>query len=222
VVEVVEEGANLDALVKEMGVEAWLPLMSLPGVFGTTVETIPGEVPYVFAESGSVAAWGERLKGLAEGKLKVGLVWSGGAAHPENGLRSLPLEAFGPLGTVAGVALIGLQKGPAEGEAPPGGLKVVNLGPEIGDFSDTAAILMNLDLLISVDTSVVHVAGALGRPVWTLLASAPGYVWMRGREDSPWYPTMRLFRQARDGDWEGVIERVREELDGAVRDKVAR
>lgn len=222
VVEVVEEGANLDALVKEMGVEAWLPLMSLPGVFGTTVGTVPAEVPYVSAEAGKVAAWGEQLKGFAGGKLKVGLVWSGGGAHPENGLRSMALGAFGPLGAVAGVAFFGLQKGPAEGEAAPAGMKVVNLGPEIGDFGDTAAILMNLDLLISVDTSVVHVAGALGRPVWTLLAFAPGHMWMREREDSPWYPTMRLFRQRAFGDWGEVVERVRGALEGVVRDKVAR
>jgi glycosyltransferase involved in cell wall biosynthesis len=132
----------------------------------------------------------------------------------------LSLGALAPLARVPGVQFVALQKGVlvVQAEAPPDGMAMVNLGPLLADFADTAAVLDQLDLVITVDTSVAHLAGALGRPVWVLLAFAPDWRWLRQREDSPWYPTARLFRQERHGDWEGVVARVASALSEAASD----
>jgi Flp pilus assembly protein TadD len=190
--------------------EVHAPLLSLPHLLGTTLVTIPTEVPYVKADPTSTAAWAEYLSaGEAGAGLRVGLVWAGNQDHKRDSSRSVPLAVLAPLGSVPGVRLLALQKGPAAAQAEtwPDGLQLVNLGPLLADFGDTASVIENLDLVISVDTSVAHLAGALGRPVWVLLPYASDWRWLCERKDSPWYPTARLFRQAAPGDWAGVVAR---------------
>jgi ADP-heptose:LPS heptosyltransferase len=134
--------------------------------------------------------------------------------HKNDMNRSIPFAHFSPFAKLTDITLYSLQKGKASEQAKhlPMGMKFVDLTEEINDFSDTAALIENLDLTISADTSVVHLAGALGKPIWTLLPFVPDWRWMLNREDSPWYPTMRLFRQSSPGDWESVISKVKEEL----------
>ncbi len=189
-----------------------LPLASLPFVFRTTLESIPATVPYVRSDAARVEAWRKRL--ADDANFKVGIAWAGSPGHQNDRSRSTTLAAFAPVLAVEGATLYSLQKGDAtrQIEAARENQRVIPLGHELNDFSDTAALLENLDLVISVDTSIVHLAGALARPVWTLLPRGPDWRWMLDREDSPWYPTMRLFRQERVGDWAGVFERVAREL----------
>lgn len=183
------------------------PLMSLPCLFGTRLETVPNELPYLAPDPALTARWAERLAGL--GRPRVGLVWATNRLSKTARCRSLAPAALAPLAGAADVRFVGLQKGEAaEATAAPPGLDLLNIGPELDDFADTAAVLAHLDLLISVDTSVAHLAGALGRPVWVLLPFSPDWRWLLDREDSPWYPTARLFRQPRLGDWTSVIARV--------------
>ena len=187
------------------------PLVSLPRLLGTTLASVPANVPYLSADPARVAAWESRLG--AEGReFKVGLAWRGNPRpDPE---RSCALADFGPLAGVNGVGFHRLQigEGASEAKRPPSGMRLVDLSEHQTDFADTAAAISLLDLVISVDTSVAHVAGALGKPVWTLLPYLSDWRWMVGREDTPWYPTMRLFRQARARDWAGVMGRVAEAL----------
>ena len=188
-------------------------LMSLPRVFGTEIASVPADVPYLDVAPSRRARWAKRLD--VAGRFKVGLVWAGDAGHLRDRYRSVPLDAFAPLADVDGVQFFLLQKGAAAAQAanPPAGLRVIDLGPDLHDFADTAAVIEQLDLTICVDTSVAHLAGALGKPVWLLLPTPAEWRWMAGREDSPWYPTMRLFRQERQGDWAGVMARVHDALE---------
>lgn len=184
------------------------PLMSLGLAFGTEVGTIPAEVPYLrvpedATEAAAARAWPEGLR--------VGLVWAGSQTHPGDRFRSMSLAQLEPLLAVEGVHFFSLQMGAADAIAQARG-KIVDMAPASGEMAETAASLEHLDLLITVDTSVAHLAGALGRPVWVLVPFVPDWRWMMGREDSPWYPTMRLFREERVGDWGPVVERVRGEL----------
>jgi hypothetical protein len=189
-----------------------VPLLHLPWAFGTTLETIPGGVPYLSAEPGAVARWRARLAGLPG--LKVGLAWAGDprpedrAAHRVDRRRSLPLAALAPLGAVPGMAFVSLQMGDAARQS---GVKLHDWTTELGDFADTAALVAALDLVITVDTAVVHLAGALGRPVWMLNRFDSCWRWLRGRADSPWYPSLRIFRQQAPGEWGAVVEAVRKE-----------
>jgi tetratricopeptide (TPR) repeat protein len=183
------------------------PLLSLPLVFGTTMKTIPANVPYLSAPPDRIARWAKRLAG--DSSFKVGLVWAGSAGQDA---RSCPLATFAPLAAIPGVAFYGLQKGPESNQPVPPDLRLIQMGDELHDFADTAALVSNLDLVISVDTSIVHLAGGLGRSVWTLISFNPGFQWLRDRTDSPWYPTMRLFRQPSAEDWHSVIARVIEAL----------
>lgn len=193
------------------------PLMSVPGRVGTTLETIPAQVPYLAAEAQRVAFWRERLP--ADG-LRIGIVWQGNPANPVDRGRSAPLAAFAPLARVPGVRLISLQShnGLDQLDRLPAGMTVASLGSGFDcgpdTFLDAAAAIMSLDLVISVDTSMVHLAGALGRPVWVALMANPQWTWLIDREDSPWYPSARLFRQTADGDWRGVFERMADEFSG--------
>ncbi len=188
------------------------PLLSLPLAFGTEAATIPADVPYLAADPQRTARWAERLRGVAP--LRVGIAWQG---NPEverliwaRG-RSMPLTALAALARVPGASLISLQKGAGSEQlahVPRAGC-IVDLGAELdtgGDaFVDTAAAMVGLDLVITTDTSIAHLAGALGRPVWVALSAAADWRWLLERDDSPWYPTMRLFRQSRAGEWDSVI-----------------
>ena len=184
-----------------------IPLMSLPRIFDTTLETIPAQVPYLHAEAGLMQQWRRRVQGDG---LKVGLVWAGSPTHRRDRYRSLTLKQLAPLLNLQNVSFYSLQMGPAAQQiaAAPADIGLVDPGAEITDFADTAAIIANLDLVISVDTSVAHLAGALGKPVWLLVYSPGEWRWLLDREDSPWYPTMRLFRQGSDGNWELVLQRL--------------
>lgn len=189
------------------GFDYYAHLMSLPRVFATDLTNVPAHVPYVEVDRERAARWSERI-GLGAG-LRVGLVWAGGAAHQRDRERSIPLEALVPLSSVANVRWIGLQKGPRESDAGElgSGWEIDNLGAEFADFTDTAAAIDALDLVISVDTAVAHLAGALGKHVWLLLPTPADFRWLEGRADSPWYPTMQLFRQRVPGAWDEVIAR---------------
>ena len=193
-------------------VDARVSMMSLPLAFGTTVATIPSAVPYLYADPEQSAAWRKRLAPLP-GR-KIGLVWAGSPrpedpnAHAVDQRRSMTLQHFAPLAMVPGLCLISLQKGlpAAQARTPPAGMVLHDWTEELDDFADTAALIEALDLVISVDTSVVHLAGALGKPVWVLNRYDLCWRWLRGRTDSPWYPTARLFHQRSPGDWSGVIQ----------------
>jgi tetratricopeptide (TPR) repeat protein len=189
------------------------PLMSLPHVFGTRIETIPSKTPYLNVDPVQSCQWRERLAALSM-KLNVGLVWAGNPTYRNDRNRSIPLAALAPLARVPGIRFISLQKGEAarQAEHPPAGMEIVDWTAELVDFTDTAALIENLDLVISVDTAVAHLAGALARPVWVLLPLTPDWRWMLDRADSPWYPTMRLFRQPMRGDWATPITKIAEEL----------
>jgi len=196
------------------GYDLYAPLMSIPGLLRTTLETIPQNVPYIYAAPEKAADWQARLGG----GIKVGLVWAGKPVVNDN--RPCPLKCFLPLFDVHSIRLFGLQKGQAacQLQGLPKGSEMINLGEEFDDFTDTAGAIENLDLVISVDTSVAHLAGAMGKPVWTLLPFAPDWRWLLGREDTPWYPTMRLFRQPEPGNWDAVFQRIVKELRGFVRE----
>jgi hypothetical protein len=201
-------------------------LLSVPGAFGTTLATIPGGVPYLAARPATVAAWRRRLtdqQGLSSSPLpprvfRVGVAWQGNPGVPADKGRSIPLKAFAPLCRIPGVRLISLQKGSGTEQLAnlPPGMGVETLGVDFDSgpdaFLDTAAVMMHLDLIVTCDTAVAHLAGALGRPVWIVLKHVPDWRWMMDREDSPWYPTACLFRQTRAGDWDEVFTRVEAEL----------
>jgi hypothetical protein len=193
------------------------PLMSLPLAFGTALDTIPADVPYVIAPADRVAQWRARLG--EPRSLRVGVVWAGSAVHKNNHNRSIAFERFRSLLSAPGVAFVSLQQelGAAEAARLNGHANVIALGGELRDFADTAAVVSLLDVVVSADTAMVHLAGALGRPVWALLQFSPDFRWLLDRQDSPWYPTARLFRQPRFGDWESVLARVKDELEALGR-----
>jgi tetratricopeptide (TPR) repeat protein len=190
------------------------PLMSLPLAFGTTVESIPAQVPYLSIPEAALWTAGA-LPWPARG-LRVGVAWAGSPSHPSNRFRSLALAALAPLFRVRGVHFFSLQMGPATAELGTVRGQLTDLSPLTTDMADTAAQIAHLDLIITVDTSVAHLAGALAKPTWVLLPCAPDWRWMLGREDSPWYPTVRLFRQPRMYDWNAVVERLCVELEKLV------
>ena len=185
-----------------------VPLLSLPGLLGTNLESVPADVPYLEAEPQLVAAWRQRL-GSYPG-FKIGIVWQGNPDQRMDRFRSAPLSQLAPLARVPGVHLLSLQKGPGAEQlaALTDRFPVIDLGSGLADFLDTAAVLKNLDLVVSVDTSVAHLAGALGIPVWVAVSFPADWRWLMGRDDSPWYPTMRLFRQGKAGDWAGVFAEI--------------
>jgi tetratricopeptide (TPR) repeat protein len=188
-----------------------VPLMSLPGIFGTRVGSIPSVVPYLWADLPKSAHWKKRL---GDSALNVGIVWAGRPQHQNDKNRSCRLDMFSGLARMTGAQLFSLQKGPAVSQIQEYGLQdsIENIDPELEDFTDTAAVIANLDLVISVDTSVAHLAGAMARPVWVIVPFIADWRWMLDRDDSPWYPTMRLFRQNTPGDWKPVFDRMEAEL----------
>lgn len=212
-----EDYTGIDILIEESRSNESVPapdvcvqLLNLPSILNTTLDTIFADVPYLRVATEAVSKWRSKIDGKA---FKVGLAWSGNPAHKNDHNRSCRFSDFTPMGNVPGVAFYSLQKeGIDENDELCSAMHVKDIGRYLDDFHDTAAVIENLDLVISVDTSVVHVAGALGKPVWTLLPFVPDWRWMLEREDTPWYPTMRLFRQPAYGDWKSVINKVADEL----------
>lgn len=192
-------------------------LMSLPRIFNTRIEKVPDSIPYLRAESERILFWRDRI--AADSNFKVGLAWSSA-----NSIRSCSLLNFLPLSEVPGVSFYCLQKGPGieQADMPLGKMDLIRLDKELDltdRFVDTAALMVNLDLIISIDTSIVHLAGAMGCPVWTILSAFPDWRWTNAGNSTPWYPTMRLFRQFEPGDWDKVFAMVREELSNQVRER---
>lgn len=187
------------------------PLLSLPSALATDLNSIPAKIPYLYPDPAQVEAWRQRLPGNS---LRIGLVWAGSPLHPHEIWRAIPLEQLAPLTKVEGTAFYSLQMGAPASQVKQLGPSVhlIDLQDQQKDFADTAAIVANLDLVISIDTSVAHLAGGLGKPVWIVLARSSDWRWFLEREDSPWYPTARLFRQATLGNWQDVVARVEQEL----------
>lgn len=207
---------HLDQSLPDADFDFWTPPLSLPYHFATRLDTIPAALPYLHPDPERAAHWAQVLDHPSSA-LKVGLVWKGNANFENDTERSLPsLATLSVLGSVPDVHFFSLQKGAGEDEAntPPPGLQLTQLGGQLKDFADTAALIASLDLVISVDTAVAHLAGALGKPCWLLL---PWYLtdwrWLKDREDSPWYPgVMRLFRQTAMGNWTPVVDRLAQAL----------
>lgn len=189
-----------------------VPLLSLPLALGTTPDTVPPPSALAGRDPARRERWRERL--APDGRLLVGVVWSGNPSHTDDRKRSLPFEALAPL-AIEGVRLVSLQKEVRESDrAALAASPVLHVGDELADFRDTAALVECMDLVISVDTSVAHLAATMGTPTWVLLPLNPDWRWMLQREDTPWYPSVRLFRQEQPGDWRGVLTRVRDALHG--------
>jgi Tfp pilus assembly protein PilF len=193
------------------------PMLSLPHGFGTRIDTVPSASPYLAADAAGALRWRHRLDEASLGQPCIGLVWAG-ASRPEmpdafamNRRRSLTLSQFAPLADVPGVRFVSLQLNAAAESVPPG-MTMLDPMAEMADFADTAALVANLDLVIAADTAVAHLAGALGRPVWVLSRYDACWRWLAGRQDSPWYPALRFYRQPRPGEWESVVAAVREDL----------
>ncbi len=190
-------------------------LSSLPYLFRTRLDTIPTGIPYLKADPARIAYWRDRLAAsLPTGIKRIGLAWTGRPTHPNDRRRSLPLAQLRSLAGAGQAAFVSLQKPmPARDlEAIPLFAGMSDLSAELTDFGETAAVMENLDLVITVDTAMGHLAGALGKPAWILIPKASDWRWMLDREDSPWYPTVRLFRQQTPGDWVGPMERLRAAL----------
>ena len=193
-----------------------IALMSLPLAFGTTADTIPAPIPYLQVEAGLVAQWGQRLG--AKQRKRIGLVWSGSTTHDNDRNRSLRLEALRPWLKID-ADFICLQKELREvdrHELAHWGERLKFVGDELHSFADTAALAQHLDLIVTVDTSVAHLVGAFGRPVWIMLAKSADWRWMQARTDSPWYPTARLFRQETQGSWQPVLDKIETELQAFI------
>ena len=210
--DLIAEGSPLPAF------DVYVPLLSLPGIMGTLPSSVPANVPYLCAAPKLVEHW---RKELAKSEViapemgrvfRIGIAWQGSPTFPGDRQRSIPLVQFAPLAKIEGVRLISLQKGHGTEQLNQlnGEFAIHDFGPGVdessGAFMDTAAIIKNLDLVIASDTAVAHLAGALGVQVWVALAFVPDWRWLLQCEDTPWYPSMRLFRQIRRGQWEGVID----------------
>jgi tetratricopeptide (TPR) repeat protein len=184
------------------------PLLSLPMAFGTDLGNIPDNVPYLSAEPEIIEKFAAKIP--SDGRKKIGLAWAGSPQHIRDRLRSVTLASLAPLAAAGDFQFFNLQTGDAAKQAknPPDGMNLIDWSDDLKDLADTAALIANLDLVITVDTSIAHLAGALGKPVWLLLTWLPDWRWMLDRPDSPWYPTMRLFRQSRLCEWQDAIDRV--------------
>jgi tetratricopeptide (TPR) repeat protein len=190
----------------------FIPLASLAGVFGASLSNIPADVPYLSADPGLLQSWGQRLRSHRD--FKIGIAWQGSRDNPDDYRRSAPLEAFQPLAKLPGVHLFSLQKGPGGEQLRrvAHAWPITNLAGRLdegtGAFMDTAAVMKQLDLVVTVDTAIAHLAGALAVPVYVALAFVADWRWLVNRDDSPWYPTMRLFRQRERGAWSEVFSRI--------------
>ena len=190
------------------------PLASLPGIFRTLVDTIPAAVPYLSVDAERIEQWRPVIFGEGDSPLRVGIVWQGNPKYSGDRQRSIPLTRFASLAGITGVRLFSLQKGPGTPQLAgiEGKFRIVDLESRLGDDNESltniGAIMKHLDLVVTCDTAIGHLAGALGVKVWTALPHVPDWRWMLHREHSPWYPTMRLFRQTRRGQWDDVFERL--------------
>ena len=204
--QVVVFGSSLPAF------DCFAPLPSVPGIVGTTLQTIPADVPYLFADPQLTKHWRQKLS--SPRGFKIGIFWQGNPLNNRDRQRSIPLSRFAPLAQMDSVRLFSLQTDKGIEQLADGAnkLPITDLGSKFATLMDTAAVVTNLDLVVTIDTAIAHLAGALGAPVWVLLPFAPDWRWLLEREDSPWYPGMRLFRQKRRGDWDEVFERITEEV----------
>jgi hypothetical protein len=208
------------SLPEESKIDFETPLMSLPHLLNTRLETIPATNPYLFADQERVQTWGERV---STDRFKVGICWQGSKSNTMDLGRSFPLSLFEGISRIPNVELISLHKG--EGEAQMAGIDfdVTTLGHDFDAgqdaFLDTAAVMMNCNLIITACTSVAHLAGAIGRPTWIALKQTPDWRWMLDRPDSPWYPTMTLYRQESRGDWVDVFETIERDLRSLLQQK---
>jgi len=193
-----------------------MPLPGLPAVFCSTPDDQPAKVPYLFPDAVRTERWRREL--LADPAFKVGIVWQGEPNHRRDHYRSIPLAEFAPLADVAGVRLYSLQKfaGSEQLNRVPWAGRVVDLADRLTDFTDTAAVMQSLDLVITCDTAAAHTAGAVGVPVWVALPCVPDWRWLLARDDSPWYPTMRLVRQSENGRWTDVFRRIARDVAALV------
>ncbi len=202
--------------------DRYAALLDLPALLGFTVADIPGTTPYLSADPAAVAAWRTRLHATEPKRRRIGLVWAGSPRPEDRGAaetdrrRSLPLSSLAPLADLPGLTFISLQTGRAAADVAGSRLPIHDISAQLTDFDETAAVIANLDLVLTVDTAVAHLAGALGRPVWVLSRTDHCWRWLTGRDDSPWYPTLRLFRQRRPGDWHETVAAVRDTLRGFV------
>ena len=188
------------------------PMVSLPRAIGTTIETIPGAVPYLYADDSEVAYWRRRLAFMSTERPRIGLVWAGSPANHSPAMaarRSIAPELLAPLFEFHGLQFFSLQK---YGPAAPGNFPLIDFMEEMEDFADTAAMVANLDLIISVDTAVAHLAAAIGKPVWLMNRFDSCWRWLSGRRDSPWYPTLRIYEQPKPGDWDFVVNKIAGDL----------
>jgi uncharacterized protein (TIGR03032 family) len=194
--------------IKVSEFDTWLPLLSLPRVFGTRLDNIPAEVPYIDVDA--IRRQKATSLHIHSARFKVGIVWAGSSTHRNDKHRSCELNDFLPLLRTDGVSFFSLQKGEHAKELAglPSDVAVHDLSPELADFGETALFIQEMDLVIGVDTAVIHLAGALGKNVWTLLSYLPDWRWMLEGDKTPWYPTMRLFRQPSAGDWKGTVDQV--------------
>jgi tetratricopeptide (TPR) repeat protein len=204
-----------DQLTQEpkIAYDVWVPLLSLPRIFTTTLDNIPAPIPYLFPNPAQVKTWKSRFD---SSHFKIGIVWAGNPRHKNDRNRSCPLIHFAAFAKLPKVKLFSLQKGEATTQSVPEGMELISLTDGLVDFSETAAAIAGLDLVICVDTAVAHLTGAMGKPVWVLLPFNADWRWLLDRNDSPWYPTMRLFQQPSFGDWETVFKQVVNELFGMV------
>ena len=186
------------------------PMISLPRAFKTDLTNIPANVPYVSADPERSRKWRDRIG--EDKRLKVGLAWAGSANHARDLQRSLPLSRFAPLAARTDVRFFSLQKGNAAEQARSAPFELTDWTDELSDFADTAALVENLDLVITVDSAVAHLCGALGRKVWVLIPWIPDWRWLLDRADSPWYPTLRLFRQKKRDDWDAPLAEMAEAM----------
>jgi tetratricopeptide (TPR) repeat protein len=203
---VVEEGTALPSF------DLHCPLPSLPLAMRTEIATIPARIPYLKASDERISRWRSRLAHIAAPRIAI--AWAGRVTHPNDRNRSIALARLAPLFMLDTVSFVGIQSElRSEDEKVLAGIpRITHIGEELRDFDDTAAVLTLVDLVVSVDTAVANLAGAMGRPTWILLPFSPDWRWMLGRTDSPWYPTARLYRQSALGEWDGVIARVRDDL----------
>jgi hypothetical protein len=180
-------------------------------LMGTTPQSIPADVPYIHVDPAMVRLWQNRVGSAASGRLKVGLCWAGRPTHPDDHHRSIPLARFSSLAHLPGIQWFSLQKGPRAAAAD-SAISLTDWTADLADLADSAALIANLDLVLTVDTSLAHLAGAMGKPTWVLLPYAPDWRWLLDRADTPWYPTMRLFRRPKIGDWQTPIAAVAKAL----------